>query len=85
MSSSWEPLRAFILERDEFVCAYCLEGQSNHVDHIIPRSKGGSDDPSNLVTACKSCNSAKGARTPWEWSIRSRMFLPPWWTKECRP
>ncbi len=56
-------LRWRVLERDDFTCQYC--GQSAPsvvlgVDHIIPVSKGGSDDMSNLRTACWSCNRGKG-------------------------
>lgn len=29
------------------------------IDHVVPRSKGGTDDPSNLVTACLDCNRGK--------------------------
>ncbi len=36
------------------------------VDHVRPRSRGGSDDPENLVTACRPCNTQKGDRTPEE-------------------
>ena len=38
-----------------------------HVDHVIPRSRGGTDDLENLVTACSACNLAKYDRTPSEW------------------
>jgi len=37
------------------------------VDHRIPLTKGGSNDPSNLVLACPSCNSSKRDRLPSEW------------------
>jgi hypothetical protein len=33
------------------------------VDHLMPRSRGGSDELQNLVLACTSCNSSKGAKT----------------------
>lgn len=41
-------------------------------DHKIPRSRGGTDDPTNLVLACRSCNSEKGTRTPEEWAAAGR-------------
>lgn len=31
------------------------------LDHVVPRSRGGSNEASNLFTACRSCNSARGA------------------------
>lgn len=34
------------------------------LEHIVPRSKGGEDSWTNLVTACKSCNNCKADRTP---------------------
>lgn len=48
-------------------CAYCGTRHELTRDHIIPRSRGGTDDPSNLVWACRNCNAAKGNRTPQEW------------------
>jgi hypothetical protein len=33
-----------------------------YTDHVIPRSRGGTDHPDNLVLACLWCNSRKGAR-----------------------
>lgn len=48
-------------------CEYCrmhqvLQGATFHVEHIVPRSAGGSDDPSNLAWACPSCNLKKSNR-----------------------
>lgn len=37
------------------------------LDHVLPRSRGGSDSLHNLVLACGPCNGRKGARTPGEW------------------
>ena len=55
--------------RDAHLCLYCGRQYSEqHLtrDHLIPLSRGGKDRWSNVVTACKSCNHAKGARTPDE-------------------
>lgn len=43
-----------------------LEVRDLTLDHIHPKSRGGSNLPSNLVTACKPCNQRKGNRTPDE-------------------
>jgi hypothetical protein len=60
-------LRFEILRRDAHTCRYC-GGQAPDVqltvDHVIPRVLGGSDDPTNLVTACKDCNSGKSSVSP---------------------
>lgn len=67
----WLQLRADVFERDHYVCVYCLamlDAATARVDHVVPRSRGGSDDLDNLATACPGCNSAKGDRTPLEWS-----------------
>ncbi|MFC1691943.1 HNH endonuclease [Candidatus Latescibacterota bacterium] len=56
-----------ILKRDRKTCQYCgrTEGPMT-VDHVIPRSHGGSEAWENLVCACSSCNNRKGDRTPHE-------------------
>lgn len=46
------------------VCWLCGEPGSDTVDHVVPWSKGGSDAPSNLRPAHRSCNSARGTREP---------------------
>lgn len=69
------PIRTKILSRkniylrDGYRCLYCGERfQAGELswDHVIPRSKGGSSDWDNLVTACKQCNHRKADRTPEE-------------------
>lgn len=55
-------LREYILERDGHKCLYCgKDSVPLNLDHVEPRSKGGSDRPSNLVLACIPCNQKKGS------------------------
>lgn len=57
-------LRFEVFKRDGFTCSYCGASSPDaelHVDHIIPVSKGGSNDMENLATACADCNAGKGA------------------------
>lgn len=52
-----------VFSRDGFTCAYCGDqpGASRlEVDHLVPRSKRGSDNKLNLVSACAKCNRLKG-------------------------
>jgi len=44
-------------------CAYCGRRRSSDVDHIVPVARGGEFGSSNLIGACKSCNSSKQARS----------------------
>ena len=60
-----------IRERDAHRCAYCgavESGVPHHLDHLTPRSAGGADVATNLVVACRRCNSARGAMSLAEWS-----------------
>ncbi len=60
--------RTDIFERDGYCCTYCGDTEGPfHCDHIIPVSRGGTGDPSNLTTACADCNTKKGTMTPDEW------------------
>lgn len=43
-------------------CAYCHRKRPLTMDHVIPLSRGGPHTASNIVPACRSCNSRKGAR-----------------------
>jgi 5-methylcytosine-specific restriction endonuclease McrA len=63
------PSRQNILRRDQYCCQYCnieMTDKEATVDHIIPKSKGGSSSWVNMVAACRDCNLAKGNRTPKE-------------------
>lgn len=62
-------LRYEVLRRDNHACRYCgatAPDVALTVDHVVPTALGGSDDPSNLVTACGPCNSGKAASNPDE-------------------
>ncbi|MFE4367961.1 MULTISPECIES: HNH endonuclease [unclassified Streptomyces] len=48
-------------------CAYCPDGRAEHLDHVVPLSKGGTDTADNMVPACAKCNLSKGAKTLMEW------------------
>lgn len=51
-----------VLKRDDFTCRYCRATDTKiTVDHVVPVSLGGSDDPSNLVAACADCNAGKAS------------------------
>lgn len=64
----WLPLRARVFARDGLVCAYCgTEDGPFECDHVVPVSRGGGHDLSNLAVACKPCNSSKGGRLLSEW------------------
>ena len=60
------PTRNLIYKRDAYTCAYCGAKEHLTLDHIQPASRGGQDTWENLVTACNSCNTRKGNRTPQE-------------------
>lgn len=58
-------LRRHTYARDGYRCVYC--GRKGRrvlltIDHVFPVALGGTNDPGNLVTACRTCNLTKGAR-----------------------
>lgn len=60
-------LRFEILRRDNHACRYCGATAPDvklTVDHVVPVALGGSDDASNLVTACAACNGGKSSLSP---------------------
>lgn len=57
--------RAEIFARDAWCCVYCgLEYPPDQlsVDHVQPVMRGGDRSGGNVVTACRTCNTAKGAQ-----------------------
>lgn len=66
--SEWSVLRKSIFERDGYACTYCgTKTDKPECDHVKPVSRGGTNDPANLTTACYDCNRSKGALTLEEW------------------
>src|SRR5258708_16498057 len=63
-------------ERQKGRCYYCkcTLPKQYHVDHVIPLSRGGSNDPSNLVIACRRCNESKHNKLLHEWPQGGRLF-----------
>lgn len=55
--------RRGVLVRDQYRCAYCGK-RATTVDHVLPRSHGGSDSWLNTVASCAEDNHRKAARTP---------------------
>jgi len=66
---SARPSRRNILKRDKNTCQFCscqLNSNNSSIDHVLPRSRGGKHEWTNVVAACKKCNTKKGNRTPEE-------------------
>lgn len=55
-------------------CAYCGSDENLTLDHIIPRSKGGSNKITNVICACKECNNDKGHEHWSDWYLRQDFF-----------
>ncbi|MGH3738549.1 MAG: HNH endonuclease [Micromonosporaceae bacterium] len=72
--------RVGVLVRDRRRCAYC-GGTANTIDHVLPRSRGGTDSWLNTVAACGGCNQRKGDRTPAEarMPLRITPAAPTWY------
>ena len=57
--------RRAVLVRDGYSCQYC-GGRAETVDHVLPRSRGGTHTWENVVAACRLCNARKRDRLPGE-------------------
>jgi len=65
--------RRAIFARDGWTCQYCgSERGTLTIDHVIPRSKGGSSSWDNIVTCCAPCNRRKGDRLPRQAGMHPR-------------
>lgn len=58
-----------VFRRDDHTCRYCGSEVGDVklvVDHVLPVSLGGTNEPDNLVTACQDCNQGKASTSPTE-------------------
>lgn len=76
--------RLNIYARDKNTCAYCKRAFSRselNLDHVVPRSRGGTTTWENVVCSCIPCNLRKGGRTPDEAGLKLRRTpVRPRWT-----
>jgi len=74
--------RRSLLLRDSYRCAYCL-GHADTIDHIVPRSRGGKHEWTNVIAACRRHNMQKGDRLleeiGWRMHFEPRVPDGPWW------
>ena len=56
------------------LCAYCRSNRATTLDHVKPKSRGGSSLRSNLIPCCKSCNHSKGSESWLVWFQRQPFF-----------
>ena len=83
-SRRWRAFRLTILARDNYTCAYC-QGDATTVDHVlsIKHAPDQAFNPENCVSACQSCNSAKGSRS--QAVFLANRFTPPVFFKPSLP
>lgn len=63
-------LREYLFDRYGHECQYCHGKSGDNIlewEHMIPKSRGGSDKVSNATLSCRSCNIEKGSMKPDEW------------------
>ena len=70
-------LRAVVFTRDGAWCLYCGGRERLQIDHVVPRTAGGSDAPHNRVAACHSCNHAKDHQELRTWLEQVERETPP--------
>ena len=66
--------RQSIKENWNYKCAYCGSEENLTLDHITPRTKGGSDRVINVLCACHSCNHSKCHQMWSDWFLSQDFF-----------
>ena len=69
--------RRAVFARDDYRCQYCGTAAHLTVDHVIPKSRGGSSSWDNVVTSCAPCNVRKADRLPDEVGMHPRVTPKP--------
>lgn len=62
--------RSRLFKRDNHECVYCGSRKNLTIDHVLPKSRGGGNLWTNLVTCCSPCNRKKGDKTPEEANMK---------------
>lgn len=57
-TAAWGPIRRRVLARDGGVCQVC-GAPATHVDHVVPKHRGGTDDEAGLRAICAHCHAVK--------------------------
>ena len=75
--------RGNLYKRDQYTCQYCGARPGSEeltIDHVVPRSRGGTSTWTNCVVACIRCNASKADRTPGEARLllRRKPVKPEW-------
>jgi hypothetical protein len=73
--ASWQEIRHEVLQRDNRCCQVCGKEYSGQVHHVIPRSQGGTNEFSNLITLCGKCHMLVSP-VP-KWLITKLWKIPP--------
>lgn len=74
------PTGRAILARDKHICQFThCNNKATTVDHVVPRSKGGSNEWTNVVAACKRCNFKKADKSMKKlgWKLKRQPKAPP--------
>ena len=75
-STARKRFRKDIFEAWQHRCAYCDRDKASTLDHVVPKSKGGTTARSNLVVSCACCNLSKSDLLWFSW-YRSQDFWCP--------
>jgi 5-methylcytosine-specific restriction endonuclease McrA len=69
--------RGALMRRDNYLCAYCGR-KAETIDHVLPRSRGGTHTWENCVASCMRCNHSKADRLVEElgWTLRCDPAVP---------